>query len=108
MVAPVVWRASSTVRVEAHDRKRLAALVPRPRLHLIRFNGVLAPNAKLPSLVVPQEPPAQAPAATEAAAAAECEVEPAQARPHRIGRARLLKRVREHHFAYEKPRNSAS
>jgi hypothetical protein len=25
----------------------LAALVPRPRLHLIRFHGVLAPNAKL-------------------------------------------------------------
>ena len=27
--------------------KRLAALVPRPRLHLIRFHGVLAPNAKV-------------------------------------------------------------
>jgi Putative transposase len=27
--------------------ERLAALVPRPRLHLIRFHGVLAPNAKL-------------------------------------------------------------
>ncbi len=26
--------------------ERLAALVPRPRLHLIRFHGVLAPNAK--------------------------------------------------------------
>lgn len=26
--------------------QRLAALVPRPRLHLIRFHGVLAPNAK--------------------------------------------------------------
>src|SRR5207249_450079 len=25
--------------------ERLAALVPRPRLHLIRFHGVLAPNA---------------------------------------------------------------
>ena len=24
--------------------QRLAALVPRPRLHLIRFHGVLAPN----------------------------------------------------------------
>jgi hypothetical protein len=28
--------------------QRLASLVPRPRLHLIRFHGVLAPNAKLP------------------------------------------------------------
>ncbi len=29
--------------------QRLAALVPCPRLHLIRFHGVLAPNAKLRS-----------------------------------------------------------
>jgi len=37
---------------------RLAALVPRPRLHLIRRStGVLASNAKLHSLVVPQGPP---------------------------------------------------
>ena len=33
--------------------QRLAALVPRPRLNLIRFHGVLAPNAKLRSLIVP-------------------------------------------------------
>jgi Putative transposase len=33
--------------------QRLAALVPRPRLHLTRFHGVLAPNAKLRSQVVP-------------------------------------------------------
>ena len=33
--------------------QRLAALVPRPRLHLIRFHGVLAPNAKLRVQVVP-------------------------------------------------------
>jgi hypothetical protein len=36
--------------------QRLAALVPRPRLHLIRFHGVLAPNAKLRAMVVPQAP----------------------------------------------------
>jgi hypothetical protein len=97
----------AAVRVEAHDRRRLehlvmsplefmqrlAALVPRPRLHLIRFHGVLAPNAKLRALVVPQGPPAHAQAPAESAAAAECEVETAQARPHRIGWARLLKRV---------------
>ena len=34
--------------------QRLAALVPRPRLHLIRFHGALAPNAKLRSAIVPQ------------------------------------------------------
>ena len=27
--------------------QRLAGLVPRPRLHLIRYDGVLAPNARL-------------------------------------------------------------
>ncbi len=36
--------------------QRLAALVPRPRLHLIRFHGVLAPNAALRSQIVPGEP----------------------------------------------------
>jgi Putative transposase len=33
--------------------ERLAALVPRPRLHLIRFHGVLAPNAKLRPEIIP-------------------------------------------------------
>jgi hypothetical protein len=33
--------------------QRLAALVPRLRLHLIRFHGVLAPNAKLRSEIIP-------------------------------------------------------
>ncbi len=33
--------------------ERLAALVSRPRLHLIRFHGVLAPNATLRSQIVP-------------------------------------------------------
>jgi hypothetical protein len=36
--------------------QRLAALVPRPRLNLIRFHGVLAPNAKLRSVIVPGAP----------------------------------------------------
>ena len=89
------WRDGTThlVMSPLEFMQRLAALVPRPRLHLIRFHGVLAPNAKLRSLVVPQGPPAQAAAATEVAAAAECEVETAQARPHRVSWARLLKRV---------------
>ncbi|MFM7549658.1 MAG: transposase [Cyanobacteriota bacterium] len=34
--------------------QRLAALVPRPRLHLIRFHGMLAPNVKLRATVIPQ------------------------------------------------------
>ena len=36
--------------------QRLAALVPRPRLNLIRFHGVLAPNAKLRPQIIPGRP----------------------------------------------------
>ena len=36
--------------------QRLAALVPRPRLHLLRFHGVLAPNARLRAAIVPSAP----------------------------------------------------
>lgn len=45
-----------TTHIVMHPQEfmqRLAALVPRPRLHLIRFHGVLAPNAKLRAAVVP-------------------------------------------------------
>ena len=35
---------------------RLAALVPPPRMHLVHYLGVLAPNAKLCPLVVPEPP----------------------------------------------------
>ena len=42
---------------------RLAALVPRPRTHLIRFHGLLAPNARHRRLVVPA--PTSAPAGDE-------------------------------------------
>jgi hypothetical protein len=73
--------------------QRLAALVPRPRLHLIRSHGVLAPNAKLRPMVVPQEPATDEEPASEAATAAECDIEHAPALPGRIGWARLLKRV---------------
>ena len=72
--------------------QRLAALVPRPRLHLIRFHCVLAPNAKVRPLVVPQGPQLQE-QTSDAAAVTEGEVETAQARPQRISWARLPKRV---------------
>jgi len=56
------WRDGTThlVMSPLEFMQRLAALVPRPRLHLIRFHGVLAPNAKLRELVVPQQPAAPA------------------------------------------------
>ena len=34
--------------------RRLVALIPPPRFHMLRFHGVLAPNARLRSEVVPQ------------------------------------------------------
>jgi Putative transposase len=45
--------------------RRLAALVPRPRLHLIRFHGVLATNARLGSAVLPVRTPVQNATTTE-------------------------------------------
>ena len=67
--------------------QRLAALVPRPRLHLIRFHGVLAPNAKLRAAIVP--PPA------ENASGQPADHAHAQPSPARLSWARLLKRVFE-------------
>jgi hypothetical protein len=36
--------------------EKLSALIPPPRQNLVRYHGVLAPNAKLRSKVVPQKP----------------------------------------------------
>ena len=65
--------------------ERLATLVPRPRLHLIRFHGVLPPNAKLRSKIV------AAPA--ERATEPPTDHAPAQGETPRMSWARLLKRV---------------
>ena len=65
----------------------LAALVSRPRLHLIRFHGVLAPNAKLRSKVVP------APEQATTAGAGDCKHVHAHSAPVRMSWGRLLKRV---------------
>ena len=65
--------------------ERLAALVPRPRLHLIRFHGVLAPNAKLRSKIIPRP--------AEPATETSTEDAHAQSTPARMTWARLLKRV---------------
>ena len=65
--------------------QRLAALAPRPRLHLIRFHGVLAPNVKLRSKAAPK--PAQATTAGEG------DCDHAHSAPVRMTWARLLKRV---------------
>jgi len=84
--------------------QRLAALVPRPRLHLIRFHGVLAPHAKprpeiIPSsghqaghIPVPGIP--SVPVNTNTPSADHAEAPPAVA-PVRLSWARLLNRVFE-------------
>jgi len=63
----------------------LAALVPRPQLHLIRFHGGLAPHAKLRAAIVP------IPAAPTHAYSTDCHHAPSS--PARMSWARLLKRV---------------
>ena len=91
------WRGATThlVMSPLEFMQRLAALVPRPRLHLIRFHGVLAPNAKLRALVVPHEVPQSPEPAAPAQEAAPAEREPncAHHRPVRLSWAKLLKRV---------------
>ena len=104
------WRDGIThlVMSPLEFMQRLAALGPRPRLHLIRFgvritsrfevsglslreHGVLAPNAKLRSQVVPRGPEQEEPV-TETALT-NGQTEHAQAQPRRISGSRLLKRV---------------
>ena len=33
--------------------EKLSALIPQPRMHLVRYSGVLAPNAKMRSVIIP-------------------------------------------------------
>ncbi len=67
--------------------QRLAALVPRPRLHLIRFHGVLAPNARLRPAIIPGVP-----VNAHTSSADHAEAPPAAALA-RLSWATLLKRV---------------
>ncbi|MGQ0592784.1 MAG: transposase, partial [Gammaproteobacteria bacterium] len=79
--------------------QRLAALVPRPRLHLIRFHGVLAPNARLRPEIIPSSGrpagvpvPPTVPLNAHTPSADQAEALPPAA-PARLSWARLLKRV---------------
>ena len=65
--------------------------MPRPRLHLIRFHGVLAPNAKLRAMVVPHGREEATGKSGLPATESGC----THSRPARISWARLLKRVFE-------------
>ena len=79
------WRDGTThIRMSPLEfMRRLAALVPRPRLHLIRFHGVLAPNAGLRAAIV------RGPAENISEPAGEH----AHGAPARISWSRLLRRV---------------
>jgi hypothetical protein len=61
------------------------ALVPRPRLHLTRFHGVLAPHAKLRAEIVPRP--------SENAPEHSADHAHAHRSPARVSWARLLKGV---------------
>jgi hypothetical protein len=101
------WRDGTTHHVMSplEFMQRLAALVPRPQLHLIRFgvrvtslrevsvpplreHEVLAPNAKWRSKVVPQGPN-DTKSLTATLAATDGQEPPAHGRPMRLGWAKL-------------------
>ncbi len=65
--------------------EKRAALVPPPRLHLLRYHGVLAPHARDRGRIVPAKPVAEPSAADGDASAPFC--------AHRLGWAALLARV---------------
>ena len=65
--------------------EKLAALVPPPRLHLLRYHGLLAPRARARDRIVPAKPVAEPSAAACDASAPSC--------GHRLRWATLLARV---------------
>ena len=65
--------------------EKLAALVPPPRSHLLRYHGVLAPRAPARERIVPAQPGAEPAAADGSASVASC--------GHRLRWATLLARV---------------
>ena len=66
--------------------ERLVALVPRPRVHLTRYHGVLGPHYKYRKLIVPKTP-----TQPELTLVGNSDGKPKE--PKRISWARLLKRV---------------
>ena len=71
--------------ITKHLVEKLVALVPRPRAHILRYHGILAPHAASRSKVVPK------PEVT--AVKVESETEELSSKSKRMSWARLLKRV---------------
>ena len=88
------WRdgTQNLVMPPLESMQRLAALVPRPRLHLIRLHGVLAPIARLRALVVSQEVPQVPQTPAQQAKPAACEANCAHHRAVWLIWAKLLER----------------
>jgi hypothetical protein len=81
------WTDSTTHQVLLNT---YAALLPRPRLHLTGYHGVLVSNARWREQVIPaKQPEPPNPCAT----ALPGEDQTSQGRPLRLGWAKLLKRV---------------
>jgi hypothetical protein len=75
---------------------RLAALVPPPRVHLVRYHGVFAPRSKHRALIVPSppsRPPACAPPPGEPTGGPATAVDHEQRRQRRLSWQRLMARV---------------
>ena len=65
--------------------EKLAALVPPPRIHILRYHGILAPRARDRHRTVPAKPVEESTAADRESSAAAC--------AHRLRWATLLARV---------------
>ena len=70
--------------------EKLTALIPQPRIHITRFHGVLAPNASLRSIVIPNPSPVKRSASQ---AGDESKSDKKSRDPRRLSWAELLKRV---------------
>jgi hypothetical protein len=74
--------------------EKIAALIPPPRVHLVRYHGVLAPNAKWRSRIVPRAADSAPPSnETGQSSAPRIEIDWVPPRPSRLDWAALLLRV---------------
>ncbi len=100
------WRNGTTAVIfEPQDLlAKLAALVPAPRVHLVRYHGVLGPAAAWRALIIPtddnntESAPAQGNAVTssdslDTGVAEEPQPKSAEERRHNYSWAQLMKRV---------------
>jgi len=83
------------IRRAATVLARLATLVPPPRVHGVRYPGVLAPNAKARARVVPQprESPSFAATSADDSSSSSTPGKATGKRPYRVPWADLLRRV---------------